>query len=76
MSRIRTIVREVYGLFVDDGSFAASILIWLGLIWVATPHLNLLAKWGGPILLAGLCLILIESAVRKAKGHKATGSTL
>ncbi len=30
MTWLRNIVAELFGLFVDDGSFAIAILIWLG----------------------------------------------
>jgi hypothetical protein len=33
MSWIKTVLREVFGLFVDDGSFAIAILAWLLLVW-------------------------------------------
>jgi hypothetical protein len=67
MKWIKTILREIYGLFVDDGTFALAILIWLGLMrWTAT-HLRLPPATSAIILFAGLALILAESAVRYAR---------
>lgn len=64
MNALRTIAREVFGLFVDDGSFAFLILVWLGLTGWLLPHLGWLPRWQGVVLFAGLAVILMESAVR------------
>lgn len=67
MSWLRSILQEIYGLFVDDGSFAIAILVWLALLWLLLPHLPVPAVWHGAILFAGLIAILIESALRRAR---------
>ena len=67
MRWIKSIAREIYGLFVDDGSFAIAILVWLGLAVAVVPHVAPGARWAGPALFAGLALILIESTVRFAR---------
>ena len=69
MQPLRTILREIIGLFVDDGSFALAILlwiglVWIGLVWIGPPSLHLP---GGIILFAGLAILLIESALRFAR---------
>lgn len=69
MNWIKSIFREIFGLFVDDGSFALAIIIWLVLIRWTTSHLSLSAAATGIILFAGLALILIESTARFAR-HK------
>jgi hypothetical protein len=69
MKWLNSILREVLGLFVDDGSFALAILIWLGALWVVLPHLNVPRGWDGVILFAGLALILVESAWRRARNE-------
>ena len=33
MRWLRSVAREVLELFVDDGSFAIAILVWLALVW-------------------------------------------
>ena len=63
----RSIAREVVGLFVDDGSFAIAILVWLALVVVVLPRLAAGARWAGPALFAGLAAILIESVLRFAR---------
>ena len=67
MSSIRTIFREIYGLFVDDGSFALLILLWLGLTVFLIPWLGWIPRWRGPLLFLGLAAILITSATRYAR---------
>ena len=64
MSWVRSVLREVIGLFVDDGSYAAAILVWLLLAIFVLPRLAPGAHWTGPVLFAGLAVILIESALR------------
>jgi hypothetical protein len=68
MKWLRTICREILGLFVDDGSFAVAILVWLGVVWILSRHIGPGSAWGNVALSVGLVLILIESAVRFKKG--------
>ena len=67
MRWLKSIAREIYGLFVDDGSFAGGILVWVSLAVVALPRIAAGARWAGPALFAGLALILIESVLRYAR---------
>lgn len=38
MRWIKAIAGELFGLFVDDGSFAIAIIVWLGMTWVLSLH--------------------------------------
>ena len=67
MQWLKSILRQLFGLFVDDGSFAIAILVWLGLLWLLLPHLHAAAIWSGAILFAGLAVIMVESALRRAR---------
>lgn len=67
MKWIGTIVREVFGLFVDDGSFAVAILVWLALVRLGLPRLGVAAGWDGLLMFAGLALILVASAAQRAR---------
>jgi len=69
MNWLKSIFREIFGLFVDDGSFAVAILLWLAVVRWATPRLNIPTGITGVILFAGLALILAESATRYSR-HK------
>jgi hypothetical protein len=70
MNWVKSIAREVWGLFVEDGSFAAAILVWVLLAGVGLPRVAAAANWTGPALFAGLAVILIESAARFARRRK------
>jgi hypothetical protein len=59
----KTVVREVWGLFVDDGWFAAGIVVWVGL-GVGAARVGMGERWGGVVLFVGLVGILVESLVR------------
>lgn len=67
MRWFKAVLREVCGLFVDDGSFALAILVWLAIVWLVLSRVATLSVWCGPVLFAGLALILIWSAARRAK---------
>jgi hypothetical protein len=67
MKWLKNIFREVFGLFVDDGSFALAILLWLAIVRWATPHLNIPSGITGIILFAGLAVILAESTTRYSR---------
>jgi hypothetical protein len=67
MMTIRGLLRELIGLFVDDGSLALALLIWLGfsaaIAWKT--EYDGLAKGG--ILVAGCAVILLENVIRRAR---------
>lgn len=67
LQSLKAILRELYGLFVDDGSFAIAIIVWLVLLWLARAYLHLSGAWIAVVLFAGLVAILIESALRRAR---------
>ena len=64
MNHLIGIAREIYGLVVDDGILALAALVWTGAVWLLS-RLAIPASWGGVALVAGLSVILIESAVRR-----------
>lgn len=66
MNWLKPIWSEFIGLFVDDGSLAIAVLLWLGACWLLLPRLGLPSIWPPMILFVGLALILTESALRRA----------
>ena len=64
MNWIKSVAQEVLVLFVDDGSLAIAILIWLAFGIIALPRIGLTAHWTGPVLFVGLAMILVESVLR------------
>lgn len=67
MKAITAVLREVFGLFVDDGSLAVALLLWIGIMSFATHALALDRAWGGPVLAAGCLAILLENVRRSAR---------
>ena len=68
MSWLKTIWSEFISLFVDDGSLAVAVLLWLGTCWLVLPRLPLPPAVLPMILFAGLGVILAESALRRSRG--------
>ena len=66
MAWLKTIFQELFGLFVEDGSFASAILAWLAFLWLLLPRLPILVAWHAIILFVGLIVILIESVLRRS----------
>ena len=67
MGWLKTILAEGWGLFVDDGRYALSIVVWLLLAWLVLPRLRLDGGWNALILFVGLLAILLESVSRRAR---------
>ncbi|MEO8777996.1 MAG: hypothetical protein ABI389_04910 [Rhodanobacter sp.] len=67
MRWLKTIPAEGWGLFLDDGRYALSIVVWLALAWLLLPPLRLGGGWNVLILFGGLLAILLESAWRRAR---------
>jgi hypothetical protein len=66
MNALQTILHEILGLFVDDGSFALAILVWLAVVWLLIRPLQLPIP-AGILLFLGLAAILVESVTRFAR---------
>ncbi len=67
MRWLKTILVECWGLFIDDGRYAITIVAWLLLAWLVLPHLHFGGDWNVLILFAGLLAILLENAWRRAR---------
>jgi len=63
MAWIVGVAKEIWGLFVDDIGLAVASLVWVALIWLGARWLG---EAAGPALFAGLALILLTSALRRA----------
>ncbi len=66
MSWLTSIWSEVIGLFVDDGSFAVAILIWLGACGLVLPRVGVPPALAPVILFAGLVVVLAISAITRS----------
>jgi hypothetical protein len=65
MTWLSVVLKELWGLFVDDGLFALSILIWLALDWML-PRLGLSNVLTCILLAVGLAALLTASSLRCA----------
>jgi hypothetical protein len=63
-SWLATVWSELFGLFVDDGRFAAAILLWLAADWLVLQSLPAAAPG---LLFAGLAIVLAASAAHRAR---------
>jgi uncharacterized membrane protein YtjA (UPF0391 family) len=67
MSLLRSIFREVLGLFVDDGNLALHVVLVIALIAGAVRFAGVDALAGGCLLLVGCIVILALSLWRKLR---------
>ncbi|MGH6883646.1 hypothetical protein [Hypericibacter sp.] len=67
MNRLVGIVREIVGLFIDDGSLAIGILVWVAIVALALPALDVPEVWRAILLFVGCVIILIENVARSAR---------
>jgi hypothetical protein len=70
MNRLRALLRELVGLFVDDGAFAAAIVAWVLVAALLLRFVHGVAPWRGPLLFLGLAAILVESCLRFARTRR------
>jgi len=70
MNIIRLVVKELVGMFVDDGNLALLALILIAAIAAAVKLLALPPLAGGCLLLVGCLAILVESARRAARAAR------
>lgn len=60
-------LREVWGLFVEDGSFTVAILVCVALALFALPRLPVPGSWRGVLLFVLLAAALLENVHRTAR---------
>ena len=61
------ILRELFGLFVDDGSLATNLLLWTGLAGGALALFTGGGRWQAPAMAAGYLAILVENVIRAGR---------
>jgi len=57
---MKAVLRELFGLFVDDAALAIGLLLWVALAGYALPLLQL-GSWSGPMLALGAAIVLVGS---------------
>ena len=69
-ARLKTVLDEIAGLFVDDGSLAAFAVVLILIVACAVKIMNVPPIWGGLALLVGCVAILVESLFRATRTGK------
>ena len=67
MNFIRTALTELWGLFVEDGTFTAAIVACVVVAIFILPHVAITPEWRGPALFVILALVLGENVYRSAR---------
>jgi hypothetical protein len=71
MNVLKTAALEVYGLFVEDGSYAVAILVWIAVATLLLPRLPASAiVWSGPVFFVGLAAILVQNVLKTARWRR------
>jgi hypothetical protein len=65
MTWIRVVLKELWGLFVDDGPFASLILIWLAVV-ATLPGVGVPDTLTCLVFAAGLAALLVASTLYRA----------
>jgi hypothetical protein len=63
---LKTILRELVGLFIDDGSLAAGAVIWAAVCGWGLPMLGVGPRAEAALLVLGLGALLMENTLRAA----------
>jgi hypothetical protein len=67
VTQLSAILRELLGLFVDDGSLAIAILGWVAIVAALMRLAGVSGALSGGLLFVGLAAILIENVWRAAR---------
>ena len=67
MTKLSVVLKELFGLFVDDGSLALAILAWVAIVAALMRLAGVSGAVGGGLLFLGLAAILIENVWRAAR---------
>jgi hypothetical protein len=67
MNLIVAAFKQLVGLFVEDGTLALFLIIWIGIAALVLPRVPIDSSWDGVILFAGCVAILVENVVRAGR---------
>jgi len=70
MAALSTALRQLVGLFVDDGSLALAIAAWLCLVALAVRLWPAAGGWLALLLAIGLLAILAENVLRTGRAKR------
>jgi hypothetical protein len=60
-------LRELVGLFLEDSSLTAGILVCLALAMLGAHRGGIAPPWRGPLFVVGLAIVLLENVRRTAR---------
>ena len=66
MKIIVNVFKELWGLLVEDSSFAAAKIVWLAIVWFVVARYAP-DDYKGGILFLGLALVMLENVWRTAR---------
>jgi hypothetical protein len=66
-------LKQVYGLFVDDGLLSLAICVWLLIAWFVLPHLVTNESVRPIVLFVGLAVLLADSVRRGSLSSTPSG---
>jgi hypothetical protein len=69
MNLIVAAFKQLIGLFVEDGTLALFLIVWVGIAALVLPRVPMISSWDGVILFAGCVAILIENVIRAVRRH-------
>ena len=72
MTLLKTLLREITGLFVDDGVLALAVLAVVGLSAWALADMRLGEVAAASVLVGGCLLVLVASVLRAAYSKRAS----
>jgi hypothetical protein len=70
MNTVFAIPRELWGLFVDDGSLALALVLWCAAAGLILPRLISSSAWNAPILFVGCLAILLVNVALAVRRHR------
>lgn len=70
MKGLISAVKEVWSLFVDDGSLALALVIWCGVAGFGLPYVVPANAWRAPILFIGCLVILLANVAAAVRRHQ------
>lgn len=73
MSSLFAALRQLWHLFVDDGSLAGALVVWCGCVGFLLPRLIPFSGWNAPILFLGCIAILLVNIAMAARHHRLRG---
>jgi hypothetical protein len=69
MNKVLTIARELWSLFVDDGSLAMALVIWCAVVGLIVPRLVVSREADAVILFLGCLAILLFNVAAATRHH-------